>query len=155
MLVGYFGPGFNLATMWDVDHAKETDATPVDIIERIHSYVILIDMPGLKSVDIKVQVEDNNGLVIRGESKRVEEEEDVKYLRMRRKVGMFMYMFVLPKDAKIDAVSALYQDGVLRVTVEKLSVLDHLLCNKSADDPNPELASPRLRNVKTIEVKTV
>jgi len=94
-------------------------------------------MPGLKSGDIKVQVEDDNVLLISGERKREEEKEEkegVKFLRMERRVGKFMRKFVLPENANIDAISAVCQDGVLSVTVQKL--------------PPPQPTKPR-----TIEVK--
>jgi HSP20 family protein len=91
-------------------------------------------MPGLKSGDIKVQVEDDNVLLISGERKREEEKEGAKYLKMERRVGKFMRKFVLPENANVEGVSAICQDGVLTVTVNKL--------------PPPEPKKP-----KTIEVK--
>ncbi|CAK8569870.1 unnamed protein product [Lathyrus sativus] len=117
-----------------VRDAKAMAATPADVKEYPNSYVFLIDMPGLKSGDIQVQVEDNNVLVISGERKREEEKEGAKYLRMERRVGKFMRKFVLPENANTDAVSAVCQDGVLSVNVEKL--------------PPPQPKKP-----KTIEVK--
>ncbi|CBI20687.3 unnamed protein product, partial [Vitis vinifera] len=57
-----------------------------------------------------------------------------KYVRMERRVGKFMRKFVLPENANTDKISAVCQDGVLTVTVEKL--------------PPPEPKKP-----KTIEVK--
>ncbi|OVA04780.1 Alpha crystallin/Hsp20 domain [Macleaya cordata] len=117
-----------------VRDAKAMASTPVDVKEYPKSYVFIIDMPGLKSDDIKVQVEDQNVLVISGERKREEEKEGVKYVRMERRVGKFMRKFVLPENANTDEISAVCQDGVLTVTVEKL--------------PPPEPKKP-----KTIEVK--
>ena len=96
--------------------------------------MFLVDMPGLKSGDIKVQVEDDNVLLISGERKREEEKEGTKYLRMERRIGKLMRKFVLPDNANTDAISAVCQDGVLTVTVKKL--------------PPPEPKKP-----KTIEVK--
>ncbi|CAI8606037.1 unnamed protein product [Vicia faba] len=127
----------NAPTRSYVRDAKAMAATPADVKENPNSYVFVIDMPGLKSGDIKVQVEDDNVLVISGERKREEEEkEGAKYLRMERRVGKFMRKFVLPENANTDAVSAVCQDGVLSVTVEKL--------------PPPQPKKPR-----TIEVKVV
>ena len=117
-----------------VRDAKAMAATPVDVKETPNSYVFVIDMPGLKSGEIKVQVEDDNVIVINGERKREEEKEGVKYLKMERRVGKFMRKFVLPDNANADAVSAVCQDGILTVTVEKL--------------PPPKPKKPR-----TIEVK--
>lgn len=117
-----------------VRDAKAMAATPADVTEHPKSYVFIVDMPGLKSGDIKVQVESDNVLLISGERKREEEKEGAKYLRMERRVGKFMRKFVLPENANTDAISAVCQDGVLTVTVEKL--------------PPPEPKKP-----KTIEVK--
>ncbi|CAL5206212.1 unnamed protein product [Lathyrus oleraceus] len=124
----------NAPTRSYVRDAKAMAATPADVKENPNSYVFVIDMPGLKSGDIQVQVEDENVLVISGERKREEEKEGAKYLRMERRVGKLMRKFVLPENANTDAVSAVCQDGVLSVTVEKL--------------PPPQPKKPR-----TIEVK--
>jgi HSP20 family protein len=110
----------NAPTRTYVRDAKAMASTPADVKEYPNSYVFVVDMPGLKSGDIKVQVEDDNVLLISGERKREEEKEGAKYLRMERRVGKFMRKFVLPENANTDAVSAVCQDGVLTVTVNKL-----------------------------------
>ncbi|TXG61849.1 hypothetical protein EZV62_013212 [Acer yangbiense] len=125
---------YNAPTQTFVRDAKAMASTPADVKEYPNSYVFVIDMPGLKSGDIKVQVEDDNVLTISGERKREEEKEGVKYVRMERRVGKFMRKFALPENANTDAISAVCQDGVLTVTVEKL--------------PPPQPKKP-----KTIEVK--
>ncbi|TYH69288.1 hypothetical protein ES332_D05G045000v1 [Gossypium tomentosum] len=107
-----------------VRDAKAMAATPADVIEYPTSYVFIVDMPGINHGEIKVQVENENVLV----------KEGVKYVRMERRVGKFMRKFALPENANMDKISAVCQDGVLRVTVEKL--------------PPPEPKKP-----KTIEVK--
>nr|5DS1_A Chain A, 17.1 kDa class II heat shock protein [Pisum sativum]5DS1_B Chain B, 17.1 kDa class II heat shock protein [Pisum sativum]5DS1_C Chain C, 17.1 kDa class II heat shock protein [Pisum sativum] len=94
-------------------------STPADVKEHPNSYVFMVDMPGVKSGDIKVQVEDENVLLISGERKREEEKEGVKYLKMERRIGKLMRKFVLPENANIEAISAISQDGVLTVTVNK------------------------------------
>ncbi|XP_021890754.1 17.1 kDa class II heat shock protein-like [Carica papaya] len=125
---------FNAPTRTYVRDTKAMAATPADVKEYPNSYVFIVDMPGLKSGDIKVQVEDDNVLLISGERKREEEKDGVKYLRMERRIGKVMRKFSLPDNANTDAISAICQDGVLTVTVQKL--------------PPPEPKKP-----KTIEVK--
>ena len=56
-------------------------------------------MPGMKPGDIKVQVEDDNVLVISGERKREEEKEGAKYVRMETRMGKFMRKFALQGNA--------------------------------------------------------
>ncbi|KAK2644961.1 hypothetical protein Ddye_020156 [Dipteronia dyeriana] len=87
---------YNAPTRTFVRDAKAMVATPAVVREYPNSYVFVIDMPGLKSDDIKVQVEDDNVLTISGERKRDEEKEGAKYVRMERRVGKFMRKFVLP-----------------------------------------------------------
>ncbi|MCL7048030.1 hypothetical protein MKW94_012297 [Papaver nudicaule] len=146
-VIGFNDPIFSgLQDMLDVsDHeppskkyvrdAKAMAATPADIKEYPDSFVFVLDMPGSKSEEIKVQLEDNNVLVVTGMRQREDEKEkEVKYIRMERRIGKFMRKFVLPENANVDAISAVCVDGVLTITVQKL--------------PPPEPKKPR-----TIEVK--
>ncbi|KAK4745560.1 hypothetical protein SAY87_011872 [Trapa incisa] len=103
-----------------VRDARAMASTPADVKEYPGSYEFVIDMPGLGTGDIKVQVEDENILLICGERKREEEKEGEKYLRMERRIGKFMRKFVLPENADTDAISAVCKDGVLTVNVKKL-----------------------------------
>nr|ABF61870.1 chaperone [Agave tequilana] len=127
---------FNAPTRTYVRDARAMASTPADVKELPTAYSFVIDMPGVKSGEIKVQVEDDNVLVISGERKReeVDEKEGSKYLRMERRMGKFMRKFALPENANTDGISAVCQDGVLTVTVQK--------------KPPPEPKKP-----KTIEVK--
>ncbi|GAB4849110.1 hypothetical protein Ancab_003918 [Ancistrocladus abbreviatus] len=103
-------------------------ATPMDIKEYPNSYVFIIDMSGLKPGDIKVQVEDDNMLIIsRGRKRKAEEEKEggskVKYLRMERRIGKLTRKLMLSENANTKAITVVCQDGVLTVTVQKLRPL--------------------------------
>ncbi|KAL5226844.1 hypothetical protein ABZP36_015109 [Zizania latifolia] len=65
-------------------------ATTVDVKELPGAYAFMVDMPGLKSDDIKVQVEED------------------RVLRMERRMGKFMPKFMLPDNADMDKISAIY-----------------------------------------------
>ncbi|OAY79918.1 17.1 kDa class II heat shock protein-like [Ananas comosus] len=131
---------FNAPTRKYVRDARAMASTPADVKELPNAYVFVVDMPGVKSGEIKVEVEEGRVLVISGERKRgggggdEEEKEGAKYLRMERRMGKLMRRFVLPEDANVDAITAVCRDGVLTVTVDKV--------------PPPEPKKP-----KTIEVK--
>ncbi|XVE97735.1 hypothetical protein REPUB_Repub03eG0044100 [Reevesia pubescens] len=102
--------------------AKAMAATPADVKDCPNSYVVVIDMPGLKQDQVKVQVEEGNLLVVSGERKREKEKDrGVKFIKMERRLGKYLKKFQLPENADTDKISASYQDGVLTVTVEKKS----------------------------------
>ncbi|KAL3497447.1 hypothetical protein ACH5RR_040179 [Cinchona calisaya] len=119
--------------------AKAMKATPADIIEFPNSYHFVIDMPGLKSDQIKVHLEDGNVLVVSGvrrrEKERDKEKDDgVKYIRMERRLGKLLKKFILPENADTEKISASYLDGVLSVVVEK--------------SPPPEPKKPKVIEVR-------
>ena len=127
---------FNAPTRTYARDAWAMASTPVDVKELPSAYEFVLDMPGVKSGEIKVQVEDGNTLTITGERHRDEEDKEGggKYLRLERRVGKFMRKFSLPDNANLEDINAVCRDGVLTVTVKKL--------------PPPQPKKP-----KTIEVK--
>ncbi|XP_077218767.1 MATH domain and coiled-coil domain-containing protein At3g58270-like [Tasmannia lanceolata] len=91
-----------------------------DVKEYPNSYAFVVEIPGLTLNDIKVQLVDNDkALFVSGEQKR-EKEEGVTYVRAERKFGSFSRKFVLPDNLNTDAISAIYKDGVLTMTVGKI-----------------------------------
>ncbi|MQM12384.1 hypothetical protein Taro_045301 [Colocasia esculenta] len=98
---------FNAPTRTYVRDAKAMAAMPANVKEYPDSYAFIVDMPGLKSRGIKVQVEDGNMLVISGERKR-EDGKEGKYLCIKWRVGKFMRKFSLLDNANTDAISAVY-----------------------------------------------
>ncbi|PIA27754.1 hypothetical protein AQUCO_07600128v1 [Aquilegia coerulea] len=117
-----------------IRNAKAMAATLADVKEYPDSYVFIIDLPGCKSDDIKVQVMNENLLVITAKRKREEEKEGVQYVKIERRAGKFLKKFVLPEDANKEAISAKTEDGVLTVTAQKT-------------------APPESKKPRTIEVK--
>ncbi|RRT67865.1 hypothetical protein B296_00011755 [Ensete ventricosum] len=93
-------------------------STPADVKEVPGALVFEIDMPGAKSGKMKVQVDDDNTLVISGRRRRARSKE-AKYQRMERRMGKFTRKFPLPEDANLDAIMAALRDDVLAVRVEK------------------------------------
>ncbi|XP_027356922.1 17.1 kDa class II heat shock protein-like [Abrus precatorius] len=104
-----------------VRDSKAMASTLADILDYPDAYKFVVDMPGLKSDQIKVHVEDD-ALVVSGERRRDKDKDHkdgVKYLRMERRQGKFLKKFELPCNANPDEISACYLDGVLTVTVHK------------------------------------
>ncbi|XP_057483973.1 18.5 kDa class I heat shock protein-like [Actinidia eriantha] len=97
-------------------------STRVDWKETPEAHVFKADLPGLKKEEVKVEIEDDRVLQIRGERSVEKEEKNDTWHRMERSSGQFMRRFRLPENAKMDQVKASMENGVLTVRVPKEEV---------------------------------
>jgi HSP20 family protein len=100
------------------DNTPRHLAPRADVTEDSDAYHFHVEMPGLKSDEIEVRVEDGT-LMITAERKRAEYPEGTEVHRTERHYGSIRRAFVLPKDASHDHIHASYTDGVLQLKVEK------------------------------------
>lgn len=94
-----------------------------NIKEDEKCYKIDLAVPGMKKEDIKVEVE-NQLLTISGESKDEREEKAESYVRREYSSSSFSRSFSLPDSANEDTVSSSYEDGILKIRVEKKTPAD-------------------------------
>jgi len=82
------------------------------------AFVIEIDLPGVKKEDIELSVEDKILTVkaIRKMKKEVKEED---YYLFESNFGLISRSFVLPEGIDPNTIDASYEDGRLRITLEK------------------------------------
>ena len=93
-------------------------APPVDIFERGDELILRAELPGLKTEDIDIRVE-NGKLVLRGERKQEKQTDDTKVYRLEPIYGTFTRRFALPTSVDSSKISAAYRNGVLEVTLPK------------------------------------
>ena len=91
---------------------------PCDISEDANAVTIAMEVPGLRSEDIKLSLE-NNILTIRGEKKQETKDEGGKVHRYERSYGMFERTFSLPSIVDPERIEARCEDGILRITIPK------------------------------------
>ena len=99
-------------------------APKVDISEDEKNVYLNVELPGIRKEDVKVTVNDDNVLTIKGTKKKEETVEDKEgdrsYIRVERSYGEFARSFVLPDTVKTDKIDAKYENGVLNLTLEKV-----------------------------------
>jgi len=93
-------------------------APPVDIYEDEHTIALNMELPGIDEKDIDVHLE-NNTLTVHGERKIEKEEKEENFRRIERQYGSFVRSFTLPSSVDPAQVSANYDKGVLKITLNK------------------------------------
>jgi HSP20 family protein len=93
---------------------------PVDIYETANRIVLKAEVPGMHREDITVEITESV-LTLKGE-KRVERElEEANYHRLERVFGAFERRFSLPNTVDQENVKAIYKDGVLEISLPRVS----------------------------------
>ncbi|XP_007016262.2 PREDICTED: 17.3 kDa class I heat shock protein [Theobroma cacao] len=103
-------------------HTPETSAfvnTRIDWKETPEAHAFKADFPGLKTEEVKVEIEDDRVLQINGERNVEKEDKNDTWHRVERSSGKFMRRFRLPENVKMDQVKASMENGVLTITVPK------------------------------------
>jgi HSP20 family protein len=88
----------------------------IEVSQREGRYNVRAELPGLEPKDVKVDVE-NDALVIQGERRFEQEENEGGMQRTERQYGLFYRSIPLPEGAKVEQAKAKFHNGVLEVTI--------------------------------------
>jgi HSP20 family protein len=94
-------------------------APRVDISEDDKSLYVHVELPGVNKDDVKLSINEDNILSIKGLKKGPEKLEDRTCIRTERAFGEFSRSFLLPDFINRDGIEAKYEHGVLNLTIQK------------------------------------
>ncbi len=93
----------------------------VNTREDENSYVVEVDVPGVKKEDIKVNIDpEKRTLTVSGERKFKEEVKKEDYYKVESAYGKFMRTFSLPENVDVENIDAKTEDGVLTIMLPKV-----------------------------------
>jgi HSP20 family protein len=90
----------------------------IDVFEKGDNFEVKVELPGMKQEDVDVSVSDDT-LTIKGErmpESRVKEDD---YYRSEIAYGSFYRSIALPSSVDTKNIEAVYEDGILRVTLQR------------------------------------
>ena len=76
------------------------------------------EVPGIRQQDLDIRVE-NQTLTVKGERKFAQDEREENFHRIERRFGTFVRSFTLPMTVETGSVKAVYDAGVLSITLQK------------------------------------
>jgi HSP20 family protein len=91
----------------------------LDVIESDDDVTVKASIPGLKPEDIDISVT-GDVLTIKGETKEEKEEKNGNYHLRERRYGAFQRAVSLPTLVKADKAEAVFENGVLTLTLPKV-----------------------------------
>lgn len=93
-------------------------APRLDLAETATAIEVKAELPGLEKKDIDISL-DGDLLIIKGEKHQEKEEKDKRFHRIERTYGSFYRTVRLPVEVRPDTIEAVYEDGILKVTLPK------------------------------------
>jgi HSP20 family protein len=104
-----------------IEFAKPTSVvlTPrVDVLETPSEFTIVLELAGVAKENVSITVQERV-LTIKGEKKRADVAEDVKFLAQGRRFGAFERSFELSENVDTERINAEFANGVLTLTIAK------------------------------------
>lgn len=102
----------------------------IDISEDEKFLYFQVELPGIAKEDVKVTINEDNYLFIKGCKKRPFDNSEVKdgeiqkeeriYIKAERSYGDFSRSFMLPENINKDSITAKFENGILNISFAKI-----------------------------------
>ena len=115
---GLFDDFFNRSIADFIGSDGLVNQPAVNISETEVSFLLEVAAPGFEKTDFSIQVE-NHHLTVRAERENKQEDKSERYTRREFRYESFSRSFKLPETVNQAEVSAVYENGLLKVTLPK------------------------------------
>ncbi len=104
--------------LFAVEQSNATWTPPVDIFETETSFVLMAEVPGIKSDEIDIKISGGT-LTLRGERKWERDVQGEHFHRLESSYGKFERSFSLSERIDADKITAELDRGILRLILPK------------------------------------
>lgn len=112
---------FDKDRFFDSDWVKRQSIPAVNVKETDKNFEIEVAAPGLTKKDFNITVE-NRVLTISSEKEEEKEMKEEEYTRREFSYTSFSRSFAIPENVSEENVNAVYEDGVLRLQMKKMTL---------------------------------
>ena len=102
--------------------ALRAEAPAVDMYQTDKDVVVKASLPGMKAEDVDISVT-GDMLTLKGEYREEQEVNEEKYFRKEMRFGSFVRSLEIPVPVKVDKAEAVFEDGVLTLTMPKIEAV--------------------------------
>lgn len=103
--------------LWSI--FSDGEYLPLDMYQTPDDVVLKASLPGIRPEEVEITIQERL-LTIKGERREEREAKEEDYIRRERRYGSFHRVIALPSSLKADKAEALFEDGVLTVTIPKV-----------------------------------
>ena len=93
-------------------------APAIDMFQTENDVVVKASIPGMKAEDVQINIT-GDVLTLKGEVRQDEERKDKAWHIRERRFGSFERSVALPTSVKTDKAEAVFENGILTVTLPK------------------------------------
>jgi HSP20 family protein len=104
----------------NVKQQVEQFSPRVDIAETEKAISLHVEIPGVQKDDVKISINEDRILSIRGEKRQSETIEGQQFVRVESHFGTFARSFTLSDSIDINAIQAEFNNGILQITLPKV-----------------------------------
>lgn len=90
----------------------------VNVVETENAFHLELAAPGFDKSEFSARVE-NDHLIVEAKREATAEQTEKRYTRREFQVASFQRTFKLPKTVNQDAVQAVYENGILKIALDK------------------------------------
>jgi HSP20 family protein len=117
-LPSIFEDFFGRGNYFDRGLSVGVNVPAVNIKEESDKFLVTLAIPGIKKEDCRIQVE-NGMLTVSSNTHTEKEDKNEKYSRYEYNYSSFSRTFSLPDNADGDNVKAKYENGELKIELQK------------------------------------
>jgi HSP20 family protein len=104
--------------VWRVSLGESGESFPIDVLDTNDDVIVKASLPGVKPEDIEISIT-GQVLTLKGETREEHEEKAQNWYRRERRQGSFVRQIQLPTEVDSGKAEAVFEDGVLRLTLPK------------------------------------